>query len=100
MRVLLAVCVVLVLSACTIGSPFPTPFASDHEVPRDMLEYMVVEHESAYSRIVIETDCDRGIKPGSGQVALCSVTYDNGADMLMGVALTSDMQMVTRSRTR
>lgn len=95
-RICGAVCAVVVPTmggACAPGSPFPTPFASEHEVPRHVLADMLIEQTD---NAPVTAECDRGVAPGSGQVAICTVVYDNGDSAVFGVSLTSDQQLVSR----
>ena len=95
-RICGAVCAVVVsavVGACAPGSPFPTPFASEHEVPRHVLADMLIEQTD---NAPVTAECDRGVAPGSGQVAICTVVYDNGDRAVFGVSLTSDQQLVSR----
>lgn len=96
-RILGAVCAVVVsavVGACSPGSPFPTPFASEHEVPRHVLADMLIEQHMDNAPVTAE--CDRGVAPGSGQVAICTVVYGSGDSAVFGVSLTSDQQLVSQ----
>lgn len=95
---LCAVVVCAVVGACSPGSPFPTPFASEHEVPRHVLADMLTEQQRLNGNAPVTVNCDRGVAPGSGQVSLCTVVYDNGDTATFGVSLTSDSQIVARYR--
>ena len=98
-RICGAVCAVVVptmVGACAPGSPFPTPFASEHEVPRHVLADMLIEQQRLNGNAPVTVNCDRGVAPGSGQVSLCTVVYDNGDTATFGVSLTSDQRVVSR----
>ena len=87
---------VLSVSACSPGSPFPTPFASEHEVPRHVLADMLTERQQRESCAPITVSCDRGVAPGSGRVAVWTLVHANGYVEVFGVSLTSDQKLVSR----
>ena len=87
---------VLYVSACSPGSPFPTPFASEHEVPRHVLADMLTERQQHESYAPITVSCDRGVAPGSGRVAVCTLVHANGYVETFGVSLTSDQILVSQ----
>ncbi len=90
--------IALGLSACTAGVPFPTPLASDREVPQHTLELMVADYERSAGRDTTGVSCASGTRPGSGQVVRCEVVYADDAMANMYLALTSDSQIVARYR--
>lgn len=93
----LVVLAVAIAPACSVGSPFPTPFASDREVGRYVMAEMLLEQEVPQGLQPAGAECDRGVHPGGGDVALYTVTLD-GCVLTYGVALTSDHQLVSRIR--
>lgn len=88
---------VLSVSACSPGSPFPTPFASEHEVPRHVLaDMLAVQQQDRYGYAPVTVSCDRGVAPGSGRVAVCTLVHANGYVETFGVSLTSDQQLISQ----
>jgi len=74
-----------------------SPLAGKVEVPVGEIEDLLVLHEQQRGIAAEHAECDRGLRPGSEQIAICTVTYGNGITLRYAAGMTSDHQLITHS---
>lgn len=88
------VAVIAAAGLCGCGTQTAPPPPAVVGVPQHVLEQLVERNVGRTGGRVVAVYCERGVYPGSGQEASCTVVRASGESQVMRAAVTHDYQLV------